>query len=145
MYAHRVTLGGWQEEVFCSLLQRARIGAWKPSAKVQAFFDAFSLCPHRAEPLADLAEHFRAQDEHALAFIFAARATELRAPSDESLFVEVDAYQWKPLALAGVSAWYIGEFGRGELFTRNALMCSRLPADWRADLERNLAMYESRK
>lgn len=134
----RIVLGGWCEEVFEALLERAHLSG----DSVSWWLKAHAHSPHRAEPLVALAEHFRALDQHGPALTFALRASQLPRPQ-EGLFVDRDCYTWKAHALVSISAWYVGELLIGEEATRRALAAGP-PPEWRAALEGNLVHYEGR-
>jgi len=67
--------------------------------------DAYNFRPSRAEPLTDLATHFREQGKNALACLFAEAAMGIE-PSKDSLFVERHAYAWGPRREFAISAFY---------------------------------------
>lgn len=140
-FDHRVALGGWREEVFESLRELGHV--CDDNEKARFLLAAYAHSPHRAEPLVDLAEFYRARNAHGPAFLFASRAAALPYPR-EGLFIDGAVYRWKAAALVSISAWYVGEFEAGEAATRKAL-AGDPPAAWREALERNLRMYEERK
>jgi glycosyltransferase involved in cell wall biosynthesis len=142
-FDRRIALGGWQEEVFYAKLSKARAAnrARRPWGEVlPMYLDAHGAAPHRAEPLLDVAMHYDAEQNHALAFLFARRAYELPFPAD-TLFVEVDAYAWKAADLVGTHGYWLGEYTLGEQAAQKAAHAR--PAD--ARLARNLQFYRERK
>jgi glycosyltransferase involved in cell wall biosynthesis len=115
----RIAMGGWHEEIFFSLLTKGRalssLGPLGKEAARDCFLKAHSLCPHRAEPLFDLASLYAGETEdHALVVLFARRAMELPLPSRDVLFLDEDVYQWKAADLVGTHAYYLGEMALGQ-------------------------------
>ena len=122
-YAHRVAMGGWQEEVFISLLRIGRNmkNAGRPWPEVQQqFLLAFGHSPHRAEPLFEIGEHYYTEKNHGLAYLFFSVASKIPYPADAALFVEPAMYRLVDDRL-GVSAWYAGKYEEGEQAVRRAL------------------------
>jgi|WetSurMetagenome_2_1015567.scaffolds.fasta_scaffold22046_3 glycosyltransferase involved in cell wall biosynthesis len=141
-YRKRVQMGGWQEEVFISLLRIGRNmrDAGRDWALVQnAFLQAHGHTPTRAEPLYELGEHYYKDGKHALAYLFFTQAAKL-SPPENVLFSEPALYKHCVDRL-GVSAWYTGHYEEGEDAVRRAL--KENPNDQR--LHDNLVHYENRK
>lgn len=112
-YAHRVDLGGWRDEVFEAKLRIAKIlhrthrttASW-PTVQ-QAYLDAYAYDPSRAEPLVELAEHWRLAGNMACCYLFAAQAAALPMPAS-GLFVDRSVYEWRAADLMAISAYYVG-------------------------------------
>lgn len=110
-YDYRISLGGWAEEVYESLFRKARVLGrlgclW---AEVQqAYLDAYAFDPRHAEPLYEVAKHWHALEQYALAYLFASRAAALPVP-DVALFVDAEVYAWRAADLAAVNGWYLAE------------------------------------
>jgi tetratricopeptide (TPR) repeat protein len=143
-FDRRVALGGWTEEVFHARLSKARAAELAGDAWPEVlglYLEAHSQAPHRAEPLHQIALHYDAMKDHALAFLFARRAYELPLPHEDSLFVDEAIYRWRSADLVGTHAYWLGEFAVGEEAARQAVRDG--PADER--LARNLGFYEARR
>lgn len=139
----RIALGGWREEVFYAKLSRARAAnrAGRPWPEVLTLYlDAHGFAPHRAEPLCDIAMRYDAENDHALALLFARRAYELPLPAGDTLFVEDEVYRWRAADLVGTHAYWVGELSLGAEAARKA--ASARPDD--ARLAKNLAHYAIR-
>lgn len=136
----RVALGGWDEEVFISLLDIARI-LWRlerPAGEVaQAYLAAHDARPTRAEPLVDLARYFRERKAYPSAYLFAARAVDLSMPED-LLFVERDAYLWRALDEYAVAAFWTGRLEASRDACRRLLDGQALPGAERPRVQANL-------
>lgn len=93
-YKRRAEMGGWVEEVFCSLLRVAECmaGLDEPWGMVQdAYLKAWSHRPVRVEPLCAIATHYRANQEWQLGYFFAKQAAQIPMPADV-LFVRHRMY-----------------------------------------------------
>jgi predicted GH43/DUF377 family glycosyl hydrolase len=101
-YNERIRLGGWDEEVFHAELSLARcsrdMGADETfedttSKFVRHAVAAYQMRPTRAEPLYDLARHYRDQGANTAALLFALAGSAIPKP-DDILFVEDYPYEW---------------------------------------------------
>lgn len=140
-FDRRIALGGWAEEVFYAKLSKARAAkaAGRPWSEVLVMhLDAHAAAPQRAEPLFEVAMHYDAEGNHALALLFARRAYDLPLPAEDVLFVEHEVYEWRAADLVGTHAYWLGERALGELAARQAVTAR--PNDPR--LVRNLSFYE---
>lgn len=110
-YARRADLGGWDEEVFYSLLQRGRCLAELRAQGTQvedAYARAWAYMPTRAEPLYELAYRMRVAGRYELGYLFARQAAELPAPVGNCMFVDTIVYTWCALDEQAVCASGIG-------------------------------------
>ncbi len=151
-YRKRLTLGGWDEEVFYS---RWRLGSClralaSPAEACAMFWTAWAERPWRAEPLVSLAEQYRS--EHAwgpawracqLAFDFAGALPDgkLTQAVNDRLFVHSDATRWQVAFEASIAAWYVGETQRGRRLTSYLLSLDDLPLEIRHTVEANRSFY----
>lgn len=139
----RIEMGGWAEEVFQAMMQRARMGVLldHPWEKTLArFLEAHALCPQRAEPLFEIANHYQKTGENALSYLFAHRGWQIPFPNSDKLFINKSVYDWKLADLVGTTAFWIGEFEEGHRAARQAV--EKGPKDDR--LKNNLDHYERR-
>ena len=70
LYTRRTQMGGWNEEIFYSHMQRARAlqrmgTSW--DRVLTAYLDAWNTRPTRVEPLVEIARHYRSTSEWQLA------------------------------------------------------------------------------
>ena len=90
-YARRAEMGGWAEEVYYSLYRVAAAMAHlgEPWPDVQdAYLRAWAFRPTRAEPLYQIAVHYRVEQHYQLGYLFAERATAIPLPEEDILFVD---------------------------------------------------------
>ncbi len=129
IYERRATMGGWDEEVFYSLLQaaliRERLGH-PPEAVWSAFLRAHRARPQRVEALTELARYCRLAGDYSLGYVFAKTAAEAPRPVD-ALFVDDGVYAWRALDELAIAAFYIGRFDVSASSAARLLTEGRLP------------------
>lgn len=108
LYLERAQLGGWIDERFISLLRRARC-LWRLRRTapeiVQAFHDAYALCPERgAEPMSELADFLGSIGDHKGALVAARVAASVPCPTNARLFLERAIYDRAQARLAQIGA-----------------------------------------
>jgi glycosyltransferase involved in cell wall biosynthesis len=111
-YEKRAAMGGWDEEVWRSMLEAARLKEMiaRPAEEISmAYLNTFANRPIRAEPLADLARIARLKDRFAEAYQFAKHASTIQMPADR-LFVEAECYTFRVRDELSISAYWIGRF-----------------------------------
>ncbi len=122
IYEKRVAMGGWREEVWYSkyqiavLLERSGAGLGQ---SIQAYVEAYSYRPERAETLTRLSVCLRRQELWAAAYLFSKAASEMVRPNDR-LFVEPAVYSWSSLDEYSISAFYV------EKYAESKVACERL-------------------
>ena len=120
-YERRVAAGGWEEEVWRSHLEIARLKEKlaRPFEEIHStFLKVFDARPKRAEPLVDLARIMRTNDMFAAAYVYAKFAATLPLP-DDRLFVEALCYDFSALDELSIAAYWTGRYGEcAELCTR---------------------------
>ncbi len=114
---------------------------WEEAMKY--LLQAYTLRPHRAEPLVKIARHYLNLDNHALSYLFIRRACDLPFPDDlvEILPIQPHAYNFDRWEIMSRSAWYMKDYERGEMAAKKAIEASPNSAH----LYRNLACYWERK
>src|SRR5690606_3615749 len=111
-YQKRIALGGWDEEVWCSIFELGltRLALGHPWEEVEGVLRAAHCYrPHRAEPLWVLAAVNRELGKHAEAYAFAKLAMDIPKPVD-ILAVDQEVYAWRALLEFAHAAWHLGKF-----------------------------------
>lgn len=144
-YKQRAEMGGWYEEAFQGCYRLAQVHARCNEWESALFFylQAYSMCPHRIEPLVKIAQYYLSKDNFATAYLFAARATEVPYPADDKLFVERRVYDYDRYEVLTRAAWYIQEYEVGQSAAELALLGS--PEEYREIAKSNLSFYLNRK
>jgi glycosyltransferase involved in cell wall biosynthesis len=109
-YRRRAAMGGWEEEVYFSLLWSAKImeTLQRPDSEIiQAYLTAYQTRPQRAETLGSLAAFFRCRQQYNLALLFAEKGLATPRPSD-ILFVDDSYYTWRCLDEYAVACSWLG-------------------------------------
>jgi glycosyltransferase involved in cell wall biosynthesis len=111
-YKARTELEGWAEEKYMAQLECGRVAKLMNKSEgeiVSELLQAYQLRPTRAEPLYELAAHYRPLKMYAKAHLFAKAGLGITRPND-TLFVAQDVYDWRLLDEVGVSAYWIGQY-----------------------------------
>ena len=112
-YTRRTLMGGWDEEIYYSHLQRARAleRLGKPWEEVLGvYLQAWEFRPTRAEAPVEIARHYRFNGEFNLGYHFAKLACEIPLPEDDVLFVRADSYNWRRFDDRAICAFYLGKY-----------------------------------
>ena len=139
-YAKRASMGGWVEEAWEARLRLARCLLRLEDEKgfVNTALAAFNERPSRAEPLYDLARHYRIKGEHHTSTLFAERGLELASPTGDILFVEDWVYQYGLREEFSIGANYARDEARKD---RGFAACNSLALDRSIpEATRNLAL-----
>lgn len=146
-YAHRASLGGWEEEVWYSLFQVARLRELRgddAATVLLSYLAAFEVRPTRAETLVELCRFLRESGpRYDLAHVFATRAVELPM-TDDLLFVLPDCYGWRARDELSISSYWVGRYAESAALAESVLADPTLPPEHRARVEQNLAFARSR-
>lgn len=138
-YTKRVEKGGWFEEVYYSLYRIATnmecLG--EPWEKVEnAFMKAWKYLPSRAEPLYEIAKHYRLENDFSRAYTLAKTASKIPFPADQLLFIFKDVYDIKILDELSICAYYIKKY-QESFDISNSLLKKELSNYDRERIEKN--------
>jgi len=96
LYAKRIEVGGWEEEVWYSRMQLAYCfrNLGQEDRYIASMLEAYNARPIRAETIYSLARHYREKkDQQHVAMLFAQSGSKIKMPGDV-LFVEQWQYDW---------------------------------------------------
>jgi hypothetical protein len=128
-YERRMRAGGWDEEVWRSMLEAARLKqrlSYSEADVTQSFLAAFESRPQRSEPLVDIAVYLRSKSRYSLAYVYASHAASLTMPNDR-LFVERDCYDWRAKDEWAVNAYWTNRFSECASLCEQLLASGHLP------------------
>jgi glycosyltransferase involved in cell wall biosynthesis len=111
-YQKRVALGGWEEEVWYSLFDIARLKEnlhYPEDEVIRAYLDAYENRPSRAESLYHLARYLRQRKRFAPAYVYALAASDTPL-TDDLLFVARKVYEWQAKDELAIAAYWIGRY-----------------------------------
>ena len=138
LYERRAGMGGWEEEVYYSLLQvgvlHADFGDW-PSA-MDAFVRAWDARPQRLEACYELAARLRVAGKYHAAHAFARAGLGKPVPAD-LLFVHPWVYEWGLLFEYSIAAYWIGDMRASLEACDQLLALQSLPATYRDQTHAN--------
>jgi glycosyltransferase involved in cell wall biosynthesis len=139
VYQKRVEMGGWDQEVYCSLLQIARLQEelnMPEDVVSKGYYKAYQFRPTRAEPLYQLANYYRRKDNYLLGYLISSFALKIKEPSDV-LFVESWIHEFGLLLENSICSYWLGNY-RESLDTCNLLLSNQDLPDYVKDcVEKN--------
>lgn len=145
-YELRTKNQGWDEENFMALYRLAQVLEERSKQEKNeqlwyyaqdCYLKAYGMRPERAETLIRLAQHYLAEDDFSLSYLFAKHAREIPYPIKETLFVEKELYDYTVHDILGIVCWYIKQYKLGKEEVIKALEAKgELP-----HLLQNLACY----
>ena len=139
-YEKRAAMGGWEEEVFWSMLQVALIKEFLEMPKnvvIESLLKTYAYRNSRIEPLHHVARIFRENGDYQSGYLSAKSALALPR-SDDILFVEQWMYDYGTLLELSVCAYWIGKYDECREISENLLKRDDLPLEIRSLIERNL-------
>ena len=138
-YARHIELDGFPEEAYCSLYRvavaMAHLGEPWPDVQ-DAYLRAWAFRPTRAEPLYQIAVHYRAQGQYQLGYLFAERAAGIPLPVEDISF-DRDIYTWCAIDEQAVCAGWIGKHAEAFTLCRRLLACPDIPDERRPGIAYN--------
>lgn len=107
-YLRRVSLGGWEEEVFISRLKLGDLFLIRgeDDAAIKTYITAYEYKPNRIETLYRLAKYYRLKSEYSTAMIYAITCKSTPYPDTDVLFIEDSVYNYLVDFEVSVSAYY---------------------------------------
>jgi len=112
-YERRAKMGGFDQEVYWSLLQAGRIarGLGHPPAEViDRLLRAHDARPSRVEALGELAVLCREAGDRWASGLMFAEAGLATPPSQDVLFVEPEWHQWRLLDERAIALYWVGRY-----------------------------------
>ena len=132
-YLDRANLGGWDQEVFLSLLGAAFLKealGYSTDEVLSAYTKAAAACPTRAEALHDAARFCRQKGFYERGYEFATKGLAIAYPTD-ALFVCDWIYQYGLLDELAVCAYWTERYDECVSTCDRLLSEGKLPADMR--------------
>jgi glycosyltransferase involved in cell wall biosynthesis len=139
-YQQRAEMGGWDQEVYYSLLQIAQAtgnAGVSVEKVVMAYLGAYRFRPYRPETLGRLAMFCRERKEFVLARLFAGAAIKI-PQTDDILFVEPEWADWRNLDEFAVACYWTGDYLDSASACQDLLSNHKLPEHERARVTANL-------
>ncbi len=112
LFVKRAHMGGWRSEVYCSILETAKIFEKlypeNPQHIIKTYTQAYNCIPERAEALAYLATYCRKINRYDLAYYYASKGVKLQKPISD-LFMEASCYDWIIKDELATAAFYLNK------------------------------------
>jgi len=144
-YKRRLTMKGWRDERYMSLLQ---IGVTKAlrgdpwSECLEVLLKAQSHTPERIEPLYKIGMYYARKKEWELAWLFLEKAAQSDRIEPDHLFVESDIYDWRAKLEAAVAAYWTGRHRESIRLNEMLLASNHLSEAMRKRVEANLKLSQ---
>jgi glycosyltransferase involved in cell wall biosynthesis len=145
-YRVRAQMGGWDEEVWYSKFEIAKLTAalGAPAGEViDAYLLAHEARRTRAESLCYLAQYLRERDRIVAAYPFARIAAETPRPNDR-LFIDESVYAWRAADELAVAAYWTERFREALTLNERLLASKALPDSERARISANMAFAKKK-
>ena len=139
-YEKRISMGGWNEEVFSAMLSVGHMHQLlqSPDALIlKSYYEAYHYRPTRAEPLYYLSRFYRDKNDFASGFLIAEIGLTIPLPKDV-LFIEKNIYDYEMLLEASVNAYWIGKYDTCQGYCKKILALENIPPEIRTLVESNL-------
>ncbi len=142
-YQKRIEHGGWIEELFYSQM---KIGlACKDleghERAAGELLKAWNMKPNRAEPLYHLAKMYRAKGYNRLAYEFSRIGKKIPYPTNDSLFVNHNVYNYLFDFEISITAYYLGKYSQGLKSSRLILNSDKAPEHIKDQTRDNIKHY----
>ncbi len=139
-YQKRVSMGGWDQEIFWSLLQIGRIQEALHISEdifMQSYYEAYLFRPSRMEPLYYLTFYYRKTEQYEKGYLMGRQALSIHKSGD-ILFVEEWIYNYGLLLEFSLCAYYTEHYVEALLASQLILSCSSTPPHVRECVQNNL-------
>ena len=146
-YEKRALMGGWDQEVYYSLYNIARIQKEMkmPAEKfIGSFFKAYRYRPSRAEPLFWIANFYIEQKNYEKACKLLQEATSIPL-SDDAMMVEIDMYQFIIPWMLADCFFFLNQFDEALKRYQELIKKPGLPKELGPHIQRKILMIPKRK
>ena len=140
-YKKRIALGGWDQEIFWSMLQIAhaqKILDLDEKIFLRSYDDAYHYRPTRVEPLYYLSNYYRTMGNYAAGYLIAQIGLKLPVSSD-ILFLERYITDWALPLEYTICAYWCGDYAECIKSSKEILAKPDLSESVRQCAERNMA------
>ena len=146
-YRKRIEIGRWHEEVFYSYY---RIGMamehlnypWKDIEK--AYLDCYNFCKQRAEPLYNIAKHYRLEENYENSYKYAKMAQKINYPEKCTLFIYKELYDYKIADELAISAFSLGKYMESFSINKKLIEENKIYPDDIERIKNNLKFSEQK-
>jgi len=139
-YQKRAEMGGWEEEVYWSLYQAARIKehlGCEHEDVIQTYLKAYESAPHRSEALHGAAKCARENKMYQQAYIYSKFALPIQMPQN-ALFTDSHVYSYALLDEYSIAAFYTGRPKESLEACKILLKEKKFPPEQEERIKRNM-------
>lgn len=142
-YKLRIEMGGWDEEVWNSLLKMGRcyqsINDW-PNA-LDSYLKAYNYRKSRMEPLYEIAKYYRENNMPVLGYHFSMIGLKIPYPINDVLFIEDSIYEYLMKYELSICTCYVNDFEKGRSLCDELIFSRNTPDYIRISCFDNLFFY----
>ncbi len=145
-YQRRVKMGGWDQEIFWSMLQVACLQDWMNmpyETYSTSYLKAYSYRPTRVEPLYHLMFALRHEEEYQEGYEIGEVAIEVPLSKD-ILFLDNWIYDYGILLEYSICAYWIGKYEECQKISLQILAKPKIPNNVRECVENNLGFANAK-
>lgn len=144
-YEQRAEAGGWDEEVYFSLLKRAKgIARLTESFPVDDFAMAYDYRPKRMEALYEVIKYYREKEMYHFIYPIAKEAVESPYPDGDVLFIDKDVHDYKLMDELSICAYWVGNYQESLGLCEGILSNNELADKDRLRVEKNKEFAKSK-
>src|SRR3989442_670558 len=138
-YRKRTVMAGWPEETWYAMYQSACLqhsSAMDWPQVLNSYLTAYEFRPSRAEPLFQIAKHYRQTKQFALGYVYASATMEIPYPQD-ILYVQRNVYEYElPLEYA-ICCYWLGKHEEAIRVNDQIIGCPNTPPNFLEAAKRN--------
>lgn len=139
-FEKRIKMGGWDQEIFYSMLQIARLQEilnFSSEIFIKSYYDAYHYRPKRVEPLYYLAKYYRRKNDFASAYLITSIGISVPFPND-ILFLEKWIYDYDMQLEHSIDAYWIGKYEECQQISNQLLTKENISQNIKDIVESNL-------
>jgi len=142
-YNKRIAKGGWIEELWYSRFMIGEcyesLGQWEKA--LEYYLDAYQMNPERAETLYQIAKHYRLNNKHNLAYLFALEGSHIPYPQQQRLNISHQIYNYLFDEEISISAYYTPHKKEGYAATNRLMLKKDVPYHTKEQAYKNMLFY----
>ncbi len=137
-YNTRISMDGWDEEVFYSRLQVGKCYKYldKPSRAISRFWRCYNYFPYRAEPLFEMGKIYYGNNDFVNSKKYLKLASKIPFPVEMSLFIQKDIYDYGINKLLACVYYSLKKYNKSYDINIK-LLKGTLPDNQRYEIEQN--------
>jgi len=146
-YKKRIEKGGWEEEVYYSMLKigLAYTNLMKIEKAIFWFLKAYNFRPSRAEAIYEALNKYRLTEQYHIAYMLGKTAKTIPYPKDDVLFIKHDVYNYLIDFEMSIICFYVGpsKLKEGYEYCTSLLKNSNVPQSIRDITLKNIDFYKN--